>query len=185
MQHQATRKVIIMNQTIKSLLERRSIKKYKAEQIPEDILQLILKAGTYAPSGGGRQSAILIAVQDADTIAEIEKLNASFSARPDGKAFYGAPTVVLVLADKNQANNVKDGSLCLGNMMIAAHSLGIGSCWINRCYESFESEAGKALLKRWGIEGEYIGIGNCLLGYPDCEQPTPVARKENYIYYIK
>jgi nitroreductase len=174
-----------MNQTIKDLLERRSIRKYKSEQILSEELDIILKAGSYAPSSMGKQSAILIAVQDKDTIEELEKLNASFSPNPKSKSFYGAPTVVLVLGDKNNKNNIKDGSLCMGNMMNAAHSLNIGSCWINRVYETFESEEGKALLKKWGVGGEYIGVGACILGYPDCELPKPVARKENYIYYIK
>lgn len=174
-----------MNQTIKDLLERRSIRKYKSEQISSEELDIILKAGSYAPSSMGKQSAILIAVQDKETIEELEKLNASFSPNPKSKPFYGAPTVVLVLGDKNNKNNIKDGSLCMGNMMNAAHSLNIGSCWINRVYETFESEEGKVLLKKWGVDGEYSGVGACILGYPDCELPNPAARKENYIYYIK
>lgn len=174
-----------MNQTIKDLLERRSIRKYKSEQILSEELDIILKAGSYAPSSMGKQSAILIAVQDKDTIEELEKLNASFSPNPKSKPFYGAPTVVLVLGDKNNKNNIKDGSLCMGNMMNAAHSLNIGSCWINRVYETFESEEGKNLLKKWGVDGDYSGVGACILGYPDCELPKPIARKENYIYYIK
>lgn len=174
-----------MNQTIKDLLERRSIRKYKSEQISNEELEMILEAGTYAPSSMGKQSAILIAVQDKETIEELERLNASFSPNPKSKPFYGAPTVVLVLGDKNNKNNIKDGSLCMGNMMNAAHSLNIGSCWINRVYETFESEEGKSLLKKWGVGGEYIGVGACILGYPDCELPKPAARKENYIYYIK
>ncbi|WP_326514587.1 nitroreductase family protein [Clostridium intestinale] len=174
-----------MNQTIKDLLERRSIRKYKSEQISNEELDIILKAGSYAPSSMGKQSAILIAVQDKETIEELEKLNASFSPNPKSKPFYGAPTVVLVLGDKNNKNNIKDGSLCMGNMMNAAHSLNIGSCWINRVYETFESEEGKVLLKKWGVDGEYSGVGACILGYPDCERPNPAVRKENYIYYIK
>jgi len=174
-----------MNQTIKDLLERRSIRKYKSEQISSEELDIILKAGSYAPSSMGKQSAILIAVQDKDTIEELEKLNANFSPNPKSKPFYGAPTVILVLGDKNNKNNIKDGSLCMGNMMNAAHSLNIGSCWINRVYETFESEEGKVLLKKWGVDGEYIGVGACILGYPDCELPNPAVRKENYIYYIK
>ena len=97
--------------------------------------------------------------------------------------FYGAPTVVVVLARAESPHAVQDGSLVLGNLMNAAHAIGLGSCWINRAKETFETEEGKELLKKWGIEGEYVGIGNCILGYPD-EAPSIKPRKENYIYYV-
>ncbi len=174
-----------MNEAMNVLLQRRSIRNYKAEQIPEAALQAVLKAGTYAASGGNRQTAVMVVVQDPKTVAELEKMNAGFTPNPDGHPFYGAPTVVIVLADRNAPNNVRDGSLVMGNLMNAAYAAGLGSCWINRAYETFETEAGKALLQRWGVEGDYIGVGNCILGIPDCEHPAAAPRKENYIYYVR
>ena len=173
-----------MNDVIKNMIERRSIKKYKDEQIKKEDLELILEAGKYAANGMGLQSPVMVVLQEKEVIKKYAKMNAGVMGM-DKDPFYGAPTVVIVLADKNRGTCIEDGSLVIGNMMNAAHSLGIGSCWIHRAYQVFESDEGKAMLKEWGIEGEYRGIGNCILGYMDGEYPVAKDRKENYVYYVK
>ena len=170
-----------MNETLKVLKERRSIRRYKAEQIKNEELNAILEAGTWAPTGMGKQSPVMVVVQDRETIAYMSKLNAEIMGKPDTDPFYGAPTVVVVLADSTNANWVRDGSLVMGNLMNAAASLGLGSCWINRALELFDRPEGKELLKRWGLDEKYRGVGNCILGYIDGEIPTPKPRKEGYI----
>ena len=172
-----------MNEVLKCLKERRSIRKYKKQQITDQELEQILEAGTYAPTAMGRQSPILVVVQDPETIQQLSKMNAAVMGA-DGDPFYGAPTVVIVLADRTIPTYVEDGSLVMANLMNAAFSLGVNSCWINRAREVFDTEEGKALLKKWGIQGDYAGIGNCILGYRDCELPDPKPRKENYIYRV-
>ena len=171
-----------MNTTIQDLMTRRSIRKYKPEQITREELQTVLNAGMCAPTAMNKQSPIIVAVQNKDDIAYLSKLNAAVKGMA-GDPFYGAPTVLVVLADAENANAVPDGSLVLGNLMNAAHAIGLGSCWINRAREVFATDEGKALLKKWGIEGDYIGVGNCILGYPD-EQPQMKPRKENYVHYV-
>ena len=172
-----------MNEVVKCLKERRSVRKYKNEQIKDCELEQILEAGTYAATGMGMQSPIMVVVQDAETIAQLSKMNAAvMGASTD--PFYGAPTVVIVLADRTKGTCIQDGSLVMGNLMNAAYAVGVDSCWINRAEEVFDTEEGKAMLKQWGIEGDYIGIGNCILGYRDCELPQAKPRKENYIYRV-
>lgn len=171
-----------MNTTIQNLMTRRSIRKYKPEQITREELETVLNAGMCAPTAMNKQSPIIVAVQNKDDIAYLSKLNAAVKGMA-GDPFYGAPTVLVVLADAENANAVPDGSLVLGNLMNAAHAIGLGSCWINRAREVFATDEGKALLKKWGIEGDYIGVGNCILGYPD-EQPQIKPRKENYVHYV-
>ena len=172
-----------MNEVLECLKERRSIRKYKNEQIKEEELNLILEAGTYAATGMGMQSPIMVVVQDAETIAQLSKMNAAVMGT-DSDPFYGAPTVVIVLADRSRGTCVEDGSLVMGNLMNAAIAIGVDSCWINRAKEVFDTEEGKAFLKKWGIEGDYVGVGNCILGYRDCELPQPKERKANYIYRV-
>lgn len=171
-----------MNTTIQDLMTRRSIRKYKPEQITREELETVLNAGMCAPTAMNKQSPIIVAVQNKDDIAYLSKLNAAVKGMT-GDPFYSAPTVLVVLADAENANAVPDGSLVLGNLMNAAHAIGLGSCWINRAREVFATDEGKALLKKWGIEGDYIGVGNCILGYPD-EQPQMKPRKENYVHYV-
>ena len=172
-----------MNETLKNLLERRSCRSYKPELIPEDVLNQILEAGTYAATGMGKQSPILIAVTDKKVRDQLSAMNAKvMGAAID--PFYGAPVVVIVLADRSVPTHVYDGSVVMGNLMNAAHALGIGSCWIHRAKEEFESEEGKAILKSLGIEGDYEGIGHCILGYKAGEEKPAAPRKENYIYRI-
>lgn len=170
-----------MNETLQVLRSRRSIRKYQARQISDAELDAILEAGTWAPTGMNQQSPLIVAVQDAETIRYMEKLNAAVIGNPDATPFYGAPTVVVVLADGENGNWLRDGSLVMGNLMNAAASLGVGSCWINRALEVFDSEEGKTLLRKWGIPETYRGIGNCILGYVDGEMPAPRPRKADYI----
>lgn len=173
-----------MNEVINNLLTRRSTKKYKPDMIPKDVLDQILEAGTYAASGKGRQASIIVAVTNKEVRDQLSKLNAEIlGASVD--PFYGAPVVAVVLADKNIPTYLYDGSLVLGNLMEAAHALGIGSCWIHRAKEVFELPEGKALLKSLGIEGGYEGIGHCVLGYADAQPSKRAPRKENYVYYIE
>jgi len=173
-----------MNETLQTLRTRRSIRAYKAQQITDQELDAILEAGTWAPTGMNQQSPVMVAVQDPETIRYMEKLNAQVMGKPEATPFYGAPTVVVVLADGDNYNWLRDGSLVMGNLMNAAASLGVGSCWINRATEVFDTEEGKALLKKWGLGENYRGVGNCILGYANCENPAPRPRKADYIRKI-
>ena len=173
-----------MNETIKNLIERRSCRKYESKQIKDEELNAILKAGEYAPSGMGLQSPKMVVLQNKETIKKLSKLNAKIMGK-DIDPFYSAPTVIVVLADKTKMTYIEDGSLVLGNLMNAAHSLGIGSCWIHRAKEEFETEEGKELLKKWNIPDNYVGIGHCILGYPCETLQEPKPRKEDYITIIK
>ena len=172
-----------MNDTIKTLIERRSCKKFKSEQIKKEELDLILQAGMNAPTGKGMQSPIILVLQDKEKIEKLREINKKILGR-DVDPFYNAPTVLVVMADKNMFTYVEDGSLVLGNMMNAAFSLGVGSCWIHRAKEEFESPEGKALLKEWNISENYVGVGHCILGYADMEYPEPKPRKKDYVRYI-
>ena len=164
--------------------ESRSIHSFKPDaMVSKEDMDVIIEAGTYAATGMGMQSPIIIAVTNKETRDQLSKMNATIMRR-DMDPFYGAPVVLIVLADKNRPTHIYDGSLVMGNLMNAAASLGIGSCWIHRAKEEFESEEGKALLKKWGIEGDYEGIGHCVLGYPDGDVPKAKPRKENYVYYV-
>lgn len=174
------------NDIIKALESRRSCRSYKPDMIKEEELQAILEAGTYAANGKGRQASIIIAVTNKQVRDELSKMNAEIMGKDAGfDPFYGAPVVLIVLADKNVPTYVYDGSLVMGNLMQAADSLGIGSCWIHRAKQEFESAAGKVILEKLGIEGDYEGIGHCVLGYPAAPSKPAAPRKENYIYYIK
>lgn len=179
-----------MESTINDLISRRSIRKFKSEQVKDEELYKILEAGMYAPTGMGMQSPKMIVIQNKEIIAKLSNLNSSFLWSKDSgeksDPFYGAPTVIVVLADKNIKTYIEDGSLVLGNLMNAAHSIGIGSCWIHRAKEEFESEAGKALLKEWNIPNNYVGIGHCILGYPEDNLESRIKeRKKDYITFIK
>ena len=173
-----------MSEVINNMKTRRSIRKYKPDMIPEDVLNRIVEAGTYAATGMGKQSPIIIAVTNKEIRDKFSKMNAEIMG-VDSDPFYGAPVVLIVLADKARPTYVYDGSLVMGNLMLAAHAEGIGSCWIHRAKEEFESAEGKAFLKSLGIEGDYEGIGHCVLGYTDGEEPKAMPRKENYVYCVK
>lgn len=172
-----------MNQALNCLLTRRSVRSYLPKPVPQELLSQILEAGTYAPSGMGRQSAIILAVTDPDTRNRLSALNASVMGR-DGDPFYGAPVVLTVLADRTIPTYLYDGSLVMQNLMLAAHALGLGSCWIHRAREVFDMPQGRELLASLGIRGNYEGIGNCILGYPAQEAPLPKPRKQDFIYRI-
>ena len=173
-----------MNETLKVLKERRSIRKYKPEQVREEDLNAILEAGTWAATGKNLQSPVMVVVQDAETISYMSGLNAEIQGNPNADPFYGAPTVVVVLADGENYNWMADGSLVMGNLMNAAWSLGVGSCWINRAKELFDRPEGKALLRKWGLPENLRGVGNCILGYIDGEVPQPKPRKADYIVRV-
>lgn len=173
-----------MSEVINNMKTRRSIRKYKPDMIPEDVLNRIIEAGIYAATGMGKQSPIIIAVTNKEIRDKFSKMNAEIMG-VDSDPFYGAPVVLIVLADKARPTYVYDGSLVMGNLMLAAHAEGIGSCWIHRAKEEFESAEGKAFLKSLGIEGDYEGIGHCVLGYTDGEEPKAMPRKENYVYCVK
>jgi len=169
-----------MNETINTLLERRSIRKFKPEQIKEQELNAILEAGMYAPSGANQQSALFVVVQDKETIKKLTAMNAAV-LKKDIDPYYGAPTIVLVFADKSKVTPIEDGSVALGNMFNAAASLGIGSCWVHRTKQMFETEEGKDLLRKWGVTGDVTGVGSCILGYPAGEHPKAAKRKDNFV----
>lgn len=176
-----------MNETVKTLLERRSVRSYRPDAVEEEKLQTILEAGLYAPSAMGRQSVTLVAVEDRATRDALERANAAIQGNRSGKPFYGAPMAVAVLTDPeatNAANGEKDGALALGAMMNAAWSLGVASCWINRAQEFFASEEGKALLRKWGLPERLEGVGFCILGYAD-KEPAPAApRREGRVVRV-
>ena len=172
-----------MNESLKTLIERRSCRSYKPDPIPADILDQILEAGTYAATGMGKQSPIMIAVTDKETRDRLSRMNAAVMGASNDP-FYGAPVVIIVLANRAVPTYLYDGSLVMGNLMNAAHALGIASCWIHRAKEEFESAEGTAMLKELGIEGDYEGIGHCILGYAAQESNAPAPRKEKYIYRI-
>lgn len=177
---------IFVNDIIKAITERRSIRKFKADAVPEYMIDEIVRAGTYAANGRGMQSAIIIAVTDKSTRDKLAAANCKIGGwKDDFDPFYGAPAVLIVLADKSRPTYIYDGSLVMGELMLAAHSLGLGSCWIHRAKEEFETDEGKALLNALGISGDYEGIGHCILGYPDGELPAPAPRKNNRVFYIK
>ena len=172
-----------MNESLKTLIERRSCRSYKTDPIPAEILDQILEAGTYAATGMGKQSPIMIAVTDKNMRDKLSRMNAAVMGAVNDP-FYGAPVVIVVLADRNVPTYLYDGSLVMGNLMNAAHALGIASCWIHRAKEEFSSAEGKAILKELGIEGDYEGIGHCILGYAARENQTAAPRKDHYIYRI-
>lgn len=171
------------NETLTTIKARRSCRAYKPEQITEEELAAVLEAGTYAASAMGRQSAKIVVVQDPETRALLSRMNAAVMGS-DRDPMYGAPTILIVLADAHARCAVEDGSLVLGNLMLAAASLGLGSCWINRAKEEFASEEGKALLRKWGVEGEWVGVGHCILGYPAAEPKPAAPRKADYILRV-
>lgn len=174
-----------MNETLKVLETRRSCRNFDPDKmISEEDLNAIIKAGTYAPTGMGKQSPIIIAVTNKELRDKISKENAK-KLGTDSDPFYGAPVILIVLANKESRTYQYDGSLVMGNLLNAAESLGLGSIWIHRAKEEFESDFGKKILADLGIEGDYEGIGHCALGYAAEPAKAPAPRKDNYVYYIK
>lgn len=175
-----------MNEVIEMMKTRRSIRKFKTDALPDEIIEQIAEAGTYAATGKNLQSPTIIAVTNKQLRDRISEMNRKIGGWQEGfDPFYGAPAMLIVLADKNVPTAVYDGSLVMGNLMLAAHSLGVGSIWIHRAKEEFESEDGKAILAELGITGDHVGIGHCALGYIDGEEPKAAPRKENWVYYAK
>lgn len=172
------------NAILTCMQTRRSVRSYKPDMIPQDVLDAILAAGTYAATGMNRQSPIIVAVTDKAVRDRLSAANARVMGKDDGfDPFYGAPVVLVVLADRSMPTYQYDGTLVMGNLMLAAHSLNIGSCWIHRAKEEFEQPEWKEWLRSLGIEGEYEGIGHCILGYAD-ETPADKPRKENWVYRV-
>ncbi len=164
------------------LLTRRSVRKYTDRQVEDEKLDKVLTAGLYAPTGMNNQAPVLVAVRDKETRDRLSRMNAAVMGA-SGDPFYGAPCVIVVLSDPERMTWVEDGSLVLGNLMNAAHSLGLGSCWIHRAKECFDTPEGKALLRAWGVPENYRGVGNCILGYA-AEEPEAKPRKSGRIIKI-
>ena len=171
-----------MNEVIKCLTERRSCRAYEARQVEEEALEQILLAGTYAPSGMAKQPVKIVVLQDPAQIDELEKMNAAVMGREGTHPFYGAPTVLVVFYDTEVYTALEDASLVMGNLMNAAHSVGVASCWIHRAKQEFDSPEGKALLAKWGIPETFAGCGHCILGYADGPCRPAVPRKADFIH---
>lgn len=174
-----------MNETINALKQRRSIRGFTPEMPKKEDIDAIIDAGLYAANGRGKQAVITIAVTDKQTRDRLSDDNRKIGGWDEGfDPFYGAPAILIVLADKSVPTYIYDGSLVMGNLMNAAYSLGLGSIWIHRAKEEFEQPYYKELLKSLGIEGEWEGIGHVALGYPAGDTPAPAPRKEGRVYYI-
>ena len=172
-----------MAETLKVIKERRSVRKYKDQRVPQEIIDQIMEAGTYAPTGMGKQSPIIIQISDQGLRDRLSELNRTIMGA-NNDPFYGAKDVLIVLADKSIPTYLYDGSLVMGTLMLAAKDLGVDSCYIFRAKEEFETEAGKAILNALGIQGDYEGIGHVILGYAEGEVGEAAPRKANYIYKI-
>lgn len=175
-----------MNEVIKAMEDRRSIRKFKPDMPSKDDLNQIIEAGLYAANGMGKQATITIAVTNKELRDRLAKINTQIGGWEESfDPFYGASVILIVLADKTWANLVYDGSLVMGNMMLAAHSLNLGSIWIHRAKEEFELPEYKQLLKDLGVEGEWEGIGHCVVGYADGDLPKAAPRKENRVFWVE
>ena len=172
-------------ETLECIRTRRSIRKYKDEQVPEDLLEKVLEAGMWAPTGMNKQSPTIVAITDKEQRDRLMRLNAQIMGR-DIDPFYGAPAVILVLVDTSIPTACNDGELVMQNMMLAAHDLGLGSCYIWRARQEFESDEGKQMLADWGLPAdvEFEGVGHVILGFADTELPEGAPRKENYVYRV-
>ena len=172
-----------MSEVLEKMQTRRSIRRYKSDMLPKDVIDKIVEAGTFAASGMNLQTPVIVAVTNKEIRDKMSKANAQVMGS-ENDPFYGAPVVLVVLAEK-KGTYVYDGSLVMGNLMLAAHELGIGSCWIHRAKEVFEQEEWKQWLKSLGLNGEYEGIGNCVLGYAEVEYPDVLPRKEGRVYFVE
>ena len=171
------------NEVLQTIKSRRTVRAYRPDAVPEELLQAVLEAGTYAPTGRGRQSPTIIAVTSEGYRQKISELNAAVLGS-DSDPYYGAPVIILVLADGTANTFVEDGSCVLENLMLAAHAVGLGSVWVNRERQIFDSERGKQLLREWNLPTTLRGVGAIALGYPQGEAPQPKERKKDYIVHI-
>jgi len=173
-----------MEDILDVIVSRRSVKKFKSDMIEQEKIDKVIKAGMYAPSGKNRQSAIILAITNKEIRDKLSELVAE-QRGSDSDPFYNAPVVLAVLADKSVFTHVYDGSVVIENMLLEAHSIGLGACWIHHAKEVFETDYGKELLKSLGINGDYEGVGSCILGIPDVFPENSIPRKSNYVYYLK
>ena len=175
----------IQTEVLTAIARRRSCRAYQDRQVEAAALDAVLTAGTWAPTGMGRQSPVIVAVQDRAARDTLSRLNAAVMGQ-DKDPFYGAPTVLVVLADRNVPTHLEDGSLVMGDLLLAAHSVGLGACWIHRAREVFASAEGRALLQKWGLDPDrYVGVGHCILGYPAAGGiREPLPRKANYVVKV-
>ena len=175
-----------MNDIIRAMIERRSVRSFRSDMPPEQDIDQIVQAGLYAASSRGKQSTAIVAVTNKQLRDRLSAMNCAIGGwQPDFDPFYGAPAILIVLARKDWANRVYDGSLVMGNLMLAAHSLGLGSIWIHRAKEEFESDAGREILKSAGLADEWEGIGHCAVGYIDGEVPPAAPRNDGRVFYVK
>ena len=172
-------------EALEVLKNRRSIRKFTPEQITAEELGVVLEAGTYAPTAGGQQQPIIVAVQNKEYVEELDKINGKImNGNEETHPYYGAPTIILVLAPTDGIAPVEDGSLVAGNLLNAAYSAGLGGCWIHRTKEMLETPEGQALLKKWKLPANMMGVASIALGYADCEQPEAAERKKDYIRVV-
>lgn len=175
-----------MAETLQTIKSRRSVRNFKSDMVPKEIIEKIIEAGTYAPTGRGKQSPIIIAVTNRELRDKLSALNAKIMGKDESfDPFYNAPVCLIVLADKSVPTYIYDGTLVMENLMLASEDLGVGSCWIHRAKEEFETAECKKILEDLGIQGNYEGIGHCVLGYPAEEKPAPAKRKDNYSFFIE
>ena len=172
-----------MNEVLKAIKERRSIRKYKSDMLPKEIIDQVIESGLYAASGKNMQTAIIVEVTNKEVRKRLSVINADIMGTT-ADPFYGAPVVLAVLADKSSPNYVYDGALMMGNLMNAAHAVGLGSCWINRARETFDRADGRQMLEEWGVKGDYEGIGFCILGFA-AKEGKAAPRKSGRVYYVK
>jgi len=182
---------IMKKEAIEVLRHRRSIRKYKTEQVTKEELDMVLELGTYAPTAKGLQCPVIVSVQDEETVKLLSEMNKKILSGISGRAieeigdpYFGAPTIVLVFAPKTANMYIEDGSAVMSQLLLAAYAVGLGSCWINREKQMFELPEGKELMKKWGLDEEYVGIGGVSLGYADCEHPEAKERKDGYVIRV-
>ena len=174
-----------MNEVLKNIKERRSIRKFKPDMPAKEDLEKVIEAGLFAASGMNRQDSIIIAMTNKELRDKLSAANAGVMGKTGIDPFYGAPAVLVVLASKEAPTYIYDGTLTMGNLMLAARSLGLGTVWVHRAKEVFGTDEWKACLKELGIEGEYEGIGHCAIGYPDCDWPAEIARNEGRVFWVE
>ena len=175
-----------MNDILNNMKERRSIRRFKSADVPKELLEQIIEAGLYAPSGMGKQAAAIVAVTNRELRDRIAEDNRKIGDWEEGfDPFYGAPVILIVLGNKEVPTHLYDGSLVMENLMLAAHACGLGSIWIHRAKEEFEMKYYRDLLEKLGLEGEWEGIGHCAVGYPDCEPPRAAERKPGRVVWAE